>query len=206
MEFKPMNFKLNYEKLRPLDIAFSHSKDIAGGVISFFRDGLGDDSFPVHCLGFTSDRGQLFGTEETPKGLVENSLEIYTSDKNRIVAVYRWNGWTQGKGEAAQDELALIRRRHKENSKYDFGGLLVFAKEKLPKFLQWLIPAKPDPEKEWCSETWLGVLDKYGFKSGWSKDRPPAPDELYALLKSRSDVEMILNYYRKLKRNNVKFI
>ena len=197
MEFKPM--KLNYPAIPVLAICFSRSTDFAGNGIALVRGGIGavcDKAYPCHAFVVTVDRGQKFATEETLKGLVENSLENYTTKKNRIVAMYTWDGWTKKDIEACLDELALIRRRHGESSKYDFGGLFIFVKEKLPKFLQWMIPAKINPESQWCSENVLyTVLDKHGFNSGWKKDRPPSPDELLGIVNNRQDCKCVLNYY-----------
>jgi hypothetical protein len=191
-----MKLTLNYEKLPILGVAFSHSKDVPGYAIAVVRGGIGDDAFPIHALLITADRGQKFATEETLAGLVENSLEEYTTDLNRLVGVFYWHGWDDAaKKESAQDDLAYIRRKHAENSQYDFGGLFVFVKEKLPSWLQWMIPAKADKTKQWCSENCLAILDKYGFASGWTKDRGPAPDELMEIMMKRDDVELVLNYY-----------
>ena len=192
-----MNLTLNYEKLPILGVAFSHSKDVPGFAIAAVRGGIGDDSFPIHALLITADRGQKFATEETLKGLVEDSLEEYTTDLNRLVGVFYWHGWDDpAKAEAAQDDLAYIRRKQAENSKYDLSGLFVFVKEKLPSWLQWAIPATASKVKEWCSENVLSMLDKYGFNSGWNNpNRGPAPDELFEIMKKRTDVDLVTNYY-----------
>jgi hypothetical protein len=177
-----MTYKLNYPNLPILATAFTKGKDLFGWVINVFAPG------PCgHALLITEDHGQKFATEED-NGLKENSLEEYTTDKNRIVAMYYWTGWDSiEKREAAETYLAEIRRRRAENSKYDWAGLLSF----VPVLNHWF---KPSPVRQWCSENVLSIHDRFGFKSNWF-GRPPSPAQLEILMQSRKDVVCVLGYY-----------
>lgn len=183
-----MDKKLNYPGLKVLAIGFTRSNGIFGTAIQFVRGGakaLKNKDFPNHAFLITSDHGQLFATEETPRGLVENSMEKYIKRTDRIVAMYRWVGWREDNTEAAERFLAEIRRRRGEESKYDFIGLLSF----VPVF-KWFV--KPDPKKQWCSENVASIHQKFGCPI---KNVHIAPDQLLAEVHSRIDFEKIDNYY-----------
>jgi len=178
---------INYPELRVLMIGFSRSTGIVGRLIQLFRGGfkaLSDPGFPNHAFLVTVDHTQFFATEETFRGLVENSLEKYTRGE-KIVAMYRWVGWTPEKEEAAQILLSTIRRKMKADSRYDFLGLLSFVPG-----LRWFF--RPSPERQWCSENCISIHQKFGcpFKSSTL-----APDQLLDEVAGRLDFEAFTEFY-----------
>lgn len=183
-----MKLNLNYEKIPVLGVGFSRGDDLIGGCISLARGGvkaMNDLSFPTHAFLITEDRTQKFATEETLSGLQEKSLEEYNDSKNRIVAMYYWKGWDDHqKRNDALNYLAEIRRRNKEDSKYDLKGLFSF-------ILPWI---KPDPIKEWCSENCTSIHLKYGAQFALKKEI--APDQLLQLMQKSEECTCILNYYK----------
>lgn len=182
-------FTINYPNIPVLAIGFSRSNSLIAKGIQFFSGTLKDKGMPNHAFFVTEDHGQLFATEETIHGLQENSLEQYTSDKNRIVALYSWVQFDNPtKRESAQQYLAEIRRKAKENSKYDVKGLFSF----VPVF-KWF--CKPDPKKQWCSENVAGVLKDYGAECITKKTI--RPDELLKIVQNnKQEFRAVLNYYK----------
>lgn len=178
-----MKFKINYSNIPVLAIGFTESKSVISKLINFFQ------GTPSHAFLVTEDHGQLFATEETLNGLRENSLEEYTSDSKRIVAMYIWDGFTKASTrEAVQRYLAEIRRKAKENSKYDFKGLFSF----VPVF-KWFM--KPDPKRQWCSENVAKILQVYGCEA--VKKVTISPRELYKLVQDNKDeFHAVLGYYK----------
>ena len=187
-----MKFKINYPALQPLTVLFTRGSGLVSGGIALVRHGLSglqDPGFPTHALLVTEDNTQLFGTEETPAGLVENSLEKYTDSSNRIVAAYRWDGWKEGnRAVYAMEYLATIRRRNLESSRYDFFGLLSFVPGLKRLF-------KPDPQKQWCSENVASIHKSYG--ASFIDKTTLSPDQLLLLMQASPDCYCILNYYVK---------
>ena len=181
-----MTYTINYPVLPILATFFTKGQDLFGWLINVFAPG------PCGHAGLiTDDHGQKFATEED-NGLKENSLEEYTSDKNRIVAMYYWVGWDDiAKNEEAQQYLAEIRRRRAENSRYNWAGLLSFVP--VLKELPFVKKAVAGP-RQWCSENVLSIHDRFGFNSGWV-GRPPSPAQLEILIQKRDDVKCILGYY-----------
>jgi hypothetical protein len=181
------DFNINYPKLSPLMIGFTRSESLFAKGIQLFRGIIGDKAAPNHAFIITSDRGQLFATEETLKGLEERSLERYTTKQDRIVCVMKWNGWTEEIIQKAQDYLAEVRRRAEEDSKYDFVGLFSF----VPGFKKLV---KPNPKKQWCSENCASILKKFGAK--FIKNIHVSPDQLLKIMLDSSECEVVLNYYK----------
>lgn len=177
-----MKFKINYSNIPVLAIGFTESKSLISKAINFFQGS------PSHAFIVTEDHGQLFATEETLHGLQENSLEKYTSPANRIVAMYVWKGFNNpSKRDAVQRYLAEVRRRAKENSKYDFKGLFSF----VPVF-KWF--CKPDPKRQWCSEHVSRILKDFGCAD--IKKTTISPAELYKFVqKQKDEFEAVLKYY-----------
>lgn len=177
-----MKFKINYANIPVLAIGFTESKSLISKVINFFQGS------PSHVFLVTEDHGQLFATEETLNGLQENSLEKYTTPANRIVAMYVWKGFNNvASREAVQRFLAEIRRRAKENSKYDFKGLFSF----VPVF-KWFI--KPDPKRQWCSENVAKLLQTFGCEA--IRKTTISPSELYSIVQQEKlEFYAVLKYY-----------
>lgn len=177
-----MKFKINYSNIPVLAIGFTESKSVISKLINIFQGS------PSHVFLVTEDHGQLFATEETLKGLQENSLEKYTTPANRIVALYVWKGFlSEPKRDAVQRYIAEIRRRARENSKYDFKGLFSF----VPVF-KWFM--KPDPKRQWCSENVAKLLQTFGCES--LKKTTISPAELYKFVqKEKGEFKAVLKYY-----------
>lgn len=181
-----MNYKINYPNIPVLAIGFSRSNSLFAKAIQLIRKILNDKGAPNHAFVVTEDHGQLFATEETLNGLVENSLEEYTSDKNRIVAMYTFKGFDNlSHREDAQRHLATIRRKAGENSKYDIKGVLSF----IPGFNHIF---KPDPRKQWCSENVASLLNTFGAGLG---DTTIAPDTLLKKIQDKKSFKAVLGYY-----------
>jgi hypothetical protein len=179
--------KINYRNIPVLAIGFTRADDFMARGIQLFRHILKDKAAPNHAFIVTEDHGQLFATEETPRGLEERSLEEYTSDSNRIVAMYKWHGFDIPEVvDHVQRQLAEVRRRAGEDSKYDWKGLLSF----LPGMKKFF---KPDPKRQWCSENCATILKKYGAP-GIDKVEV-APDELLKIMQENSGYVCVLNYY-----------
>lgn len=188
-----MIWRINENAIPTLAVGFTRGLDALGDSIAFCRGGpaaVRDKSFPTHAFLFTRDAGRLFATEETPGGLVEKSLAEYCTDKNRIVAVYHWQGFDDpDRIDAALKRLADIRADGDYNSRYDFGALLSF----LPWIGKWF---RPDPQKMICSESVATILKCAG--ATWIKKTVIPPDELMELMhvqKARGEVRAVLGYY-----------
>ena len=179
----PMRFTINYQSIPILAIGFTLSSSVIAKAIRLVRGNETNHAFIV-----TSDRGQLFATEETAGGLVERSLERYRKPSNRIVAMYYWSGWDDATNKnLALDYLAVTRRRALEYSKYDHIGLLSF----LPIFKKFI---RPDPKRQWCSENVAHVHKLFGYPFAKTEI---APDELYAIVRAdKVNFQAVLNYYR----------
>ena len=198
--------KLDYPAIPILGIGFSRGADVIGFIIALVRGGWKaafDLNFPSHAFLITDDHKQKFTTEETASGLQEDSLEQYTYPKDKIVAMYYWKGWDIDtayycyeddaghlidKKESAQRFLARIRRLHRDNSKYDFIGLLSF----LPIIGKYF---KPSKKREWCSENVATVHKKFG--ASFITDTKIAPDQLLAIVKASPECVEIENYYKE---------
>lgn len=183
-------YVINYPALPILAITFTRGKNIVSRGIQFFRKGLLDKAFPNHAFLITSDHGQLFATEETAGGLAENSLELYTKNRNKIVAMYRWVGFSDTiVAETAETYLAEIRRRRTEESRYDFKGLLSFIPG-IKKFF------KPDPRRQWCSENVASILKRFGCPV--IDKIEIAPDQLKRLCEDNpTHFVPVLDYYKE---------
>ena len=189
--------EFNHKVIPDLANGFVRSRYFFGNGTAFFRGGrkaVKDPAFPCHTLIFNWDRGQLFCTEETLKGLKENSIEKYRDPDNRIISVLYWTGWDDSvRRNEALDYLAYLRRKQGDEStdlgKYDWPGLGSF----MPgiRLLPWF---KPDPVKDWCAENDLSVMKKFGCP--WITKTTLAPDQAYLLMKDQKDVRRILNYYK----------
>lgn len=177
-----MKYRINYQNVPVLAIGFTTANSIMSKLIAFFQ------GVPTHVFFVTEDHGQLFATEETVHGLQENSLEKYTSPDNRIVAMYTWNGFlSPSTREFVQRRLAEIRRRAKEESKYDFKGLFSFVPG-LKKFV------KPDRKRQWCSENVASILKNYGCPD--IKKTAISPSELIKIIHAnKEDFNAVLGYY-----------
>jgi hypothetical protein len=183
-----MSYRINYANIPVLAIGFSRADTLIAKGIQLFRGLLKDKNAPNHAFFITEDHGQLFATEETIYGLQENSLEKYTSKGNRIVALYTWimfeNASTR---ESVQQYLAEIRRRAKENSKYDWKGLFSF----VPGFKLFV---KPDHERQWCSENVASVIKSHGGE--FISKTAISPDQLLAIFKNNNrEFRPVENYY-----------
>lgn len=180
--------KINYANIPVLAIGFTRSNSLIAKGIQLFRGILKDKKAPNHAFFVTEDHGQLFATEETFSGLRENSLEKYTKDSDGIVSMYVWKGFNDPvKREAAQRYLAEIRRRAKENSKYDFAGLFTFVP-----IIKYFVHA--DPQKQWCSENVASVLKTFGAEC--IQNTEISPDQLIKVLQERKDsFDTVSNYY-----------
>lgn len=183
-----MSFRINYQNIPVLAIGFSRSSNLIGKGIQLFSGTLDDKSMPNHAFIVTEDHGQLFATEETFEGLKENSLEEYACKDNRIVALYTWKGFDR---EAMRDDvqraLAEIRRKAKENSRYDLKGLFSF----VPVF-KWF--CKPDKERQWCSENVASILKIYGCTA--ITNTLLRPEQLMRIIqKNKDEFSAVLSYY-----------
>lgn len=184
-----MKFKLDYDAIPILAIGFTRSTSLIATSIQLVRGILTDKAAPNHAFIVTEDHGQLFATEETFGGLKEQSLEEYTKDSNRIVAMYLWNGFDNSMVRyQVQRYLAEIRRRNAEPSKYDWKGLLTF----VPGFKK---VCKPDPKRQWCSENCASILKNNG--ANFINKVELAPDELLKAMQQSDECRAILGYYQK---------
>lgn len=183
-----MKFKLDYDSIPVLAIGFTRSTSLIARGIQLVRGILNDKAAPNHAFIVTEDHGQLFATEETFDGLKEQSLEEYTKDSNRIVALYLWNGFDDALTRyKVQRYLAEIRRRNAEPSKYDWKGLFSF----VPGFKT---VVKPDPKRQWCSENCASILKQNGAK--FINKVEIAPDELLKAMQGTDECRAILGYYK----------
>jgi hypothetical protein len=189
-----MRRHLDYHKIPVLGVGFSRGADVIGFLIALVRGGWKaafDLSFPTHAFVITEDHFQKFSTEETITGLNEDSLEEYTKN-DKIVAMYYWAGWDKQDGEYtkkewAQQYLAKIRRKRKENSRYDFIGLLSF----LPVIGKYI---KPSKNRQWCSENVASIHKLFGAK--FITDTEIAPDQLFSLMKNSIDCNEVQGFYK----------
>lgn len=186
-----MKYQLNYEKIPVLSIGFTRSSNMFGGAIRLIRGGIEavqDKSFPNHVFIVTDDYGQKFATEETLDGLQENSLEKYTKESDRIICMYVWNGWKNHTlAKNCLMYLAEVRRRNKEDSQYDFWGLMSFVPV-LKKIF------KPNNKKQWCSENVSAIHKLFGCNT--IDKTTIAPDELMKLVTNNPEWDCVIGYYK----------
>ncbi len=191
-----MKFKINYKNIPELSVCFTQAQTPFAKVIRLVRGGVSavrDKAFANHSFMVTSDRGQLFAVEQTKEGLKENSMEIFRSDRNRIVACYYWTGFdnTYTKNWAL-DHLAYLRRKQGDKTtkvgKYNFIGLMRF----LPVIGKMKMFNK-DSDADWCSETCARIMQSCG--ATWIKDPEVAPDQLLSLMANDASCRCVLGYY-----------
>ena len=182
-----MKFEINFDKIPAMTIGFTRSTDFIGRAIQLVRGILDDPSKPNHAFIVTSDDGYKFALEETLHGLQENSLEDYASDKDRIVCMYRWKGWTPATEKAVTDYLLCLRSNRLPASLYDFKGLFSFVL-----FFKRFV--KPDPVRQWCSENVVALHVMAGCKT-FPKNEI-TPDELLYLVQKSDEFDCILSYYK----------
>ena len=195
---------LNPSVIPNLATLFVRGMDTVGDSIAFFRGGVKaveDPSFPTHAGLATWHDKQLFVTEETGNGLVENSISEYVGRKNiRIVAMYYWLGWNDpNKTAEAMENLAWIRQQQgiKGTSvgKYNWWGLGRWVP--VVRWLPWVKEAETS-QAQWCSENCASTHKNAG--ASWIGDVHQAPDELMLTMQNREktagDVQCIPNYYQ----------
>jgi len=183
-------FQINRSVIPTLAVAFTRANDPLSAWVALVRGGVKaveNMAFPTHAFVFTRDQVSLFATEETMRGLVENSLSRYLSGDRRIVCVYYWDGWQDDeRRNAALEYLAMVRENGGRSARYDFRALLSF------------IPVigklfKDDEERQICSENVAALHKKFGAK--FIRKTLIAPDELLRLMRESSDCRCVLNYY-----------
>jgi len=196
--------KIDYSKLKPMDVFFSHSKKPSGALIRLaqtlsFR-AVSDEALPNHTGIVTESHGQLFATEMGPKGIAENSLEKYTTTKNQIIRVFRWVGFSKKTvSEYGLKELSRLRRKQLD---YDWFGAALSSP--LGKALfGWF--AKNDKNSDFCSENVFSILRKCGYLSFplfWEKE-PPSPLQMFYWLSRSPDFEEVHDAVTKQGQHSV---
>jgi len=162
-----MNLVINPDAMPVLSELWTRSHAAIGRGIQIVEAGargIEDESIPNHQGTVTEENGYKFVTEETFDGFRPNSLYQYQDPKNRIVAMYYWEGWDDpGRRQECLKYMTEIRAKRSKTDKraeYDHKGLGSFLYlDRLPivgKFF------KPDPVKQWCSESSLSRHKKFG--------------------------------------------
>jgi hypothetical protein len=170
-------FKIDYTAIRPMDIFFTSAVGIFPALIRFGETGklreMADHDLPNHCGFFTDWHLQFLCTEVKAKGPENNSPDLYCTNRNHIVSIYRWSGYDDmDRRETAQRYLALWTRRA-QGKGYDLWGAVRSAGRKIP-ILGKLF--KNDPSKPFCSESVYDHLRKEGaaLPLSWVNN-PPNP-------------------------------
>lgn len=184
-----MTWQINEGAIPTLAVGFTRATDALGNAIALSSGGVTamcDVSFPSHAFFFTRDH-RLFATEETARGLREQSLEEYRANDRRIVAVYYWTGWDDAdRRNAGQEFLADIRADGGRRARYDFMGMFSF----IPFIGKWF---RQDPQKQICSENVASVHKKFGAK--WINETLIRPDQLLKLMRESEECKCVLSYY-----------
>lgn len=190
-----MTWKINYSRIPRLAVGFTRSANLFGDAIRLVRGGpsaVGDKAFPNHAFLVISLGKQLFAAEEGPSGLKMNSLEKYSTDRDRIVAMYYWTGWHSPTiAQRGLDRIHYILREQGNAAtrvgKYDWLGLLSFVPG-----VRNLVHR--DPDAEWCSEN---VADIHAYCGApWANDRHVAPDQLLKIMRRDPGCAAVLGYYQ----------
>jgi len=190
-------FDWNYDILRGMDVFFSTEQfSILSCLIRIDAKGfkkIFDLMVPSHSGLISEDRSWFFATEETIRGLRENSLINFCNRNKQIIFIYRWNNFDDlVLREQALKELSYLRLKQ---IPYDFFTLFTF-----PKCLKWIrilfSRQIDDDSSEICSETVFRIFKKFGLENYpaiWDQI-PPKPCELELFFKSRNDFVKIMNF------------
>jgi len=178
-----MSLKINIDGIPDLAVGFARSRNFLGGLIALCRGGPGaifNNNFPSHAFLFTSDAGSMFATEEGSSGLVEDSLDTYTSTSNQIVAIMYWTGWNDPvKKNKALAHLAAVRADGGPRAAYGYGILPYF----LPVIGPWFKPSTKTlnngPEE--CAEDVAGIHIVDGG-ADFLPTKLLAPDQLLSIM------------------------
>ena len=192
----------DFSIFRPLDMFSTHDTSPIGYGIRLGETGFDfkKSSNPniVNHSGILYPIGvkniQYFAAEVTGSGITLNSIERYRkNDNNRIVSVYRWNGWeNKASYESAIDYMAYFIRV-KQESGYDPVGAIASAPA-IAKLFPWL---KGDDSKEFCSEDvyTFGRLFGIVYPMDWIT-RKPNPLMLDQWWGKHADFTLIYSDYR----------
>jgi len=192
---------INETNIPSMAVYWTHTDNALGKAIQFCKGGIKgikDKSFPNHAGLFTRDNGILFGTEETPSGLGEESVRQYNRPSDRIICVYYWSGWKNERlNTEAQARLTGLRAMHGAASKYNYWALLA----ELPvvgKAFNW---AWNEPGMI-CSQAVAWIHREYGCN--WLDTEKISPDQLLEKFQwarknikdPKQSVDCILGYYK----------
>ena len=171
----------NFDVLRGMDAFFSHGRRPHNAVVRFaceMRNGLaralravGNRNTPDHAGFLTTDHGNFWATELTPKGLRSTALEEYREKWPRIICIVRWSGFDdESVRNAAEAYMATERRRaFEEQIGYDLGGA-IRSSWLGRRLMPWL---KDSRKKNYCSENVLEVWKRFGLKGPYPmRDNP----------------------------------
>lgn len=192
-----MIYKLCYDNIPVLAQGFTRGTDAIARSIQEVRGIEDDASQPNHAFIVVEFWGQKFAAEQTFGGYRLNSLEKYTSDKNRIVALYYYAGWdVEEKRSAALKRISYLLRKQGDKTtkegKYDKLGLGWFLSfDEIPIIGKLFMP---DPIKTWCSENDACIHRNQGGAT-WLEDTRLAPDEYLSIVKSNDECKAVLGYY-----------
>jgi hypothetical protein len=116
--------------------------------------------YPTHTFLFTLDQGQPFATELTEDGIEEDSAAQYLNDgkSGRLIAIYRWTGWTADTTEKALARLAQLRQLDLPYSLGEAVGKNPLVRKLFPRM------TSRHRERETCDENVFTILTRYG---GW---------------------------------------
>jgi hypothetical protein len=147
-----------------------------------------DRNYAGHAGFITTQHGQLFISEMTPRGMRENPFEVYRGRKNRIIEVYHWSGFNyldvRRKGE---ERMAWLRRKGRE-LKYDWWGAITSSWLGRKVFF-W---KRNDPERDFCSENVINVLSYCGHPGPFPEHQ--YPEEVRQWMRSRSEFERLSSW------------
>jgi hypothetical protein len=190
--------KFDFTKLRSLDVFFSYDHSPLGGIVRFGETGqlksCKGGVTPNHEGMLWNLYGQMFVSQVGPRGVQLDSTDTYESDKNYIIAVFRFKSFAdQSTFARAQEYMALWIRRW-QNKKYDLWGA-IRASAWMRKIAPWL---KQDPNKPFCSENTTEFFRQFGaiFPLDWQKN-PPNPLQAVRWCRDHPEQwEEITGYYK----------
>jgi hypothetical protein len=193
----PETIKMNYPVMRSMDVFLSSQHNPTGAVIRTFERRSISNAYDLttanHGGFIASWNGQYFAAEMSPRFEI-NSLEKYTTRKNQIIELWRWNGFD---GEVirrkAEDDLSECLRRAME-VKYDWRGAIASCPLGRNPLFRKIFPFIRDyPQSKFCTDLVFNVLKKYGFVDYpkiWDSTAP-CPWQLQCHFKLRSDFTRI---------------
>lgn len=156
--------QFHYDKFKGMDVFFTSGGRPHNYVVRFacaagsglraaFRAAR-SRQYADHAGFITTQHGQVYATQQTPRGMREGSLDDFRGTRCAIIAVKRWTGWNvDGMREWGEQEMAR-KRRYMHEVRYDLWGAITsswLGRKLFPN-------ARADDRRTFCSEDCIDTI------------------------------------------------